>query len=134
MDQSPQSGESRAFDTPQVVPLPEHAPTAAAIPTTAAVASKELVLEEIVNPWQTGRSSNRSMTSGLIDPWRDARAIQDDSELIDPWRGSRVANLDTPVAAFDWDTSPPELLNPWPTTVAPLGYDLDELIDPWATR
>jgi hypothetical protein len=129
MEQAPASGESRAFTTPDV-PLDDSPSPAASNPTTAAT-GKGLVVGEIVDPWQVGRGSPRSLDDGLIDPWRDTRADAD-PELVDPWRDTRVASLDTPVAAFDWDSSPPELLNPWPTTLAPLGYELNELIDPWA--
>ncbi|HEX2879495.1 MAG TPA: hypothetical protein VHO25_08150 [Polyangiaceae bacterium] len=132
MEQSPTSGESRAFTTPEVALDVNRSPAASA-PAPAAP-SKGLVLQEIVDPWQMGRDANRALADGLIDPWRDTRTSGDDPELVDPWRDARVASLDTPIAAFDWDTSPPELLNPWPTAVAPPGYELNELIDPWSTR
>jgi hypothetical protein len=130
MEQAPTGGESRAFTTPEVALDVNQSPADAT--SAPAVPSKGLALQELVDPWQLGRNSSRALADGLIDPWRDTRASEDHPELVDPWRDTRVANLDTPVAAFDWDTSPPELLNPWPTPVAPLGYELDELIDPWA--
>lgn len=92
------------------------------------------MLEDIVDPWQSGRMATRSAGTDLVDPWRTDSSAPNDPELIDPWRNEvRVASLDAPVAAFDWNTSPPEPLNPWPTATAPLSYDLPELIDPWST-
>lgn len=134
MEQSPTASETRVFTTPSVV-LNTAPPPTASTATPHAMPGRAFVLEEIVDPWQPGRSLSRSAQDELVDPWRESRTAQDDSELIDPWRGdARVAGLDAPVAAYDWNTSPPELLNPWPAALAPLNYDLNDLIDPWSTR
>jgi hypothetical protein len=133
MEQGPASEEARAFAPTQ--PLTDTAaPAAAAAAEPAATPSvRSFVYQEIVDPWQASRPVAHN--AELVDPWREPRPLDTDPELIDPWRNERtLASAAIPVAEFDWNTSPPEPLNPWPTAVAPLSYDLNELIDPWAAQ
>jgi hypothetical protein len=137
MDQTPASGEARPFAAPHVPleqPAASNAVTVSPNSSPASAASpRGFALEEIVDPWQSGRTASRS--DELLDPWRESQAVNTDPELVDPWRGEpAVAALTAPGAASDWDTSVPELLNPWPAALVTPSYDLPELIDPWATK
>ena len=61
------------------------------------------------------------VTQGLVDPWRDERATEVESEparAIDPWRANVLAD--------------PVIIDPWRTVPRPSRrLELVELVDPW---
>jgi hypothetical protein len=131
MEHSSPVGDTRPFGIEVDAAQPPHEPVVDSTSVTPARPVRSFVLEEIVDPWQPVRPVARS--AEIVDPWREPQPLDTDPELIDPWRSERsLASVSASSAAFDWDTSLPELLNPWPATVAPLAYELNELVDPWS--